>query len=777
MAKAGYTIEISGVVQGVGFRPYIRREVSGRALCGWVRNTTNGAKLVLEGEEEEILGFLRELKEGKPGAALIEQTKAVRDEVLQGYTDFSILPSEAQEQKTALIPPDLCTCEDCLRELFDKTNRRYRYPFLNCTNCGPRFTIVKDVPYDRVRTTMADFVMCTDCAAEYGDIGNRRYHAEPTCCAACGPRLSFVRDGRVQEGDAIAQARKLLSEGGILAVKGLGGFHLACMAEDTEAVLRLRERKQRPHKPLALMCADTAQAARLCSISAEEEAFLTSPARPVVLLAKKERDARRHISENSRIGIMLPYTPLHFLLLTDGFGPLVMTSANRSSEPMIYQNEEAFAELGDVADAFLVHDREIHVPCDDSVLFGTDGGTFVRRSRGYVPVPFFMKEALPQILAVGAELKATFALSKGSRIFAGPHIGDLKSPASYRNDIRQIAHMERLFGIRPETLVCDLHPDLLSTRYAEERAKKEALPLIRVQHHHAHLASCMADNGLTGDVIGVIWDGTGYGTDATIWGGEFLTGNAASCTRAGHVRRFPLPGGDLAVEEIRRIAIALLRESFPEDTEEELLSRANIFPEGGLQSAALRQHGRRCLRQLGHDVNCPRTSSIGRLFDGVSALLGICTRVTYEGRAAVLLETAAESAPGAGESGEAAAAFPYELMIKDGCRVFDYRPMIRQMMKEAERGADRAVLAARFMNTLVAMSARMCGEISEETGLGRIVLSGGCFLNRYLTKRMKQTLTEAGFDVYTHKRVSPGDEGLSLGQLMVAAAQTETNGA
>ncbi|MBQ6735352.1 MAG: carbamoyltransferase HypF [Lachnospiraceae bacterium] len=773
MAISGYKIEISGVVQGVGFRPYIHREVSARALTGFVRNTTKGAALELEGEEEEILSFLDGLKEGLPGASLLEKTEWEAYTPLKGYSGFEILPSEVAVQKTALIPPDLCTCADCLEELFDKTNRRYRYPFLNCTNCGPRFTIVKDVPYDRVRTTMRPFAMCRDCAAEYEDITNRRYHAEPVCCEKCGPRLSFMKDGAEQEGDAIALARKLLSEGGILAVKGLGGFHLSCLAEHTEAVERLRERKERPHKPLALMCADLAQAKALCEISAEEEAFLTSPARPVVLLRKKDRNARQHLSENGRLGLMLPYTPMHFLLLEDGFGPLVMTSANHSSEPMIYKNDEALRELKDVADAFLLHDREIHVPCDDSVLFGTDGGTFVRRSRGYVPVPFFMKETMPQMLAVGAELKATFALSKGSRMFAGPHIGDLKSAASYENDVRQIAHTEKLFDIRPEALVCDLHPDLLSTRYAEERAKKEQLPLIRVQHHHAHLASCMADNELTGEVIGVIWDGTGYGTDGTVWGGEFLTGNAASFRRAGRVRRFSLAGGDLAVKEIRRIAIALLRESFPDDAEEKLLAKANIFPEGSLKSAALRQHGRLCLRQLESEVNCPRTNSIGRLFDGVSALLGICIPVTYEARGAVLLETAAEAAAG---EGEAAGVFPYEFFEKEGCRVFDYRPMIRQIVAEAERGVEKGILAARFMNTLIAMSVTMCKDIAEETGLRRAVLSGGVFLNRYLLQRMKQSLAEAGLEVYTHRRVSPGDEGLSLGQLMVAAAQIEAKG-
>ena len=392
MARAAFTIEISGVVQGVGFRPFVHREVLRRALGGWVRNTTTGARMMLTGEEEQIRAFLSNLKENGPGASLIEEIRVEAAAMPEEPQGFSILSSEAEAEKTALIPPDLCTCENCLRELFDKNDRRYRYPFLNCTNCGPRFTIITDVPYDRQRTTMTLFAMCEDCAAEYGEITNRRYHAEPTCCARCGPRLSFVRNGVEQEGDAIALARALLSSGGILAVKGLGGFHLACMAEDSAAVERLRERKPRPHKALALMCADVAQAKTLCEISAEEEALLTSAARPIVLLEKKERGSMTQISENNRIGILLPYTPLHFLLLEDGFGPLVMTSANRSSEPMICKNEDALAELSGIADAFLLHDREIFVPCDDSVMFGTEGGSFVRRSRGFVPVPLFMEE-------------------------------------------------------------------------------------------------------------------------------------------------------------------------------------------------------------------------------------------------------------------------------------------------------------------------------------------------------------------------------------------------
>ena len=787
MDKIGVIIKVSGIVQGVGFRPFIHKQITDHSLCGWIRNTSTGAEMRLEGDPGELKAFLEELRTKKPALALIERIGTEVYEPLEGFTDFHIIASKSGEERNTLISPDVCTCEDCLQELFDPSDRRYRYPFINCTNCGPRFTIIRDIPYDRDKTTMAPFPMCESCRSEYSRITDRRYHAQPDCCPDCGPQLYFTdAGGRKLPGDPIRLAQDMLQQGGIVAVKGLGGFHLACRTDVPALALELRRRKQRDEKPFALMCADAEEARGFCELSEAEEALLSSRARPIVLLKKRgdlsseragtahpERlcEVLSHLSENTRIGIMLPYTPVHFLLLHDEIRSLVMTSANLSDRPIIYRNEEALSELSGIADGFLMNEREIHVRCDDSVMWVYGGKPyFARRSRGYVPYPLVLYGSGERedssaeadgraILACGAEQKATFSLSKGGHVFSSQHIGDLKNIETFENFESQIEHFEKLFEIRPSALVCDLHPDYLSTSYAEARALREGLPLLRVQHHYAHMASCMADNGLEGPVIGIVWDGTGLGTDREAWGGEFLYGDYAGFSRRGTIRSMRLPGGDRAVHEIWRIAASLLWDS----------GVPGITDGHGLLSGVSPQQLAAVIRQLEAGVNSPPTSSIGRLFDGVSALLGIRETASYEGQGAILLEASADA--------HTEEHYPYRIEEergRDSLYVFDYRPMLREMLQE--RGQDSAVrgteekarMAAKFMNTLVRMAAETAERISRDTGARRVVLSGGSFQNMYILERLAGRLKEGGLEVYTHSRVSCNDEGLSLGQLMIA---------
>ena len=775
MDKIGLIIRVSGIVQGVGFRPFIHKQITDHSLCGWIRNTSTGAEMRLEGSREALACFVEELRTKKPALALIEKIDTEVYEPLEGFTDFQIIASKSGQERDTLISPDVCTCDDCLRELFDPADRRYRYPFINCTNCGPRFTIIRDIPYDRDKTTMAAFPMCDECRVEYTGITDRRYHAQPDCCPACGPRLVFTDvSGCEIPGDPVRSAQKLLREGGILAVKGLGGFHLACRADIPALALELRRRKQRDEKPFALMCADVEEARRYCVVSDAEAEQLSSRQRPIVLMKKKTdgglaqgEDSLSHISENGRIGIMLPYTPIHFLLLHDDLRTLVMTSANLSDRPIIYRNEEALEELRGIADGFLMHDRDIHVRCDDSVMWVFEKRPyFARRSRGYVPYPVTIaggsgaerKGDMLQILACGAEQKATFSLSKGSHVFSAQHIGDLKNIETFDNYESQIRHFEKLFEIRPEAIVCDLHPDYLSTSYASERAKRDGMPLLQVQHHYAHMASCMADNGLDEPVIGIIWDGTGLGTDGLSWGGEFLTGDFGGFCRRGTIRSLRLPGGDRAVHEIWRIAVSLLYDLADNGVEIDL-------PGIRAEQIAIMK------RQLEAGVNCPVSTSIGRLFDGVSALLGIRETVSYEGQGAILLEAAAAA--------DCDENYSYRIEKQDTLYTFDYQPMLAEILadlKEAysPEGAltdDTRRAAARFMNTLVMMAAEMAGLISRDTGIRKVVLSGGSFQNMYVLERLVRQLRKKGLEPYTHSRVSCNDEGLSLGQLMIARRQ------
>ena len=738
-------IKIKGIVQGVGFRPFIHRLVREHALNGNIRNTSSGVTMNLEGEEDRLAAFLRELPSTAPPLAVIEEIRS--EEIpFQGFSGFQIISSERQAERNTLISPDIGICPDCLREMRDPADRRYRFPFINCTNCGPRFTIIEDVPYDRAKTSMKSFPMCADCDREYHDIENRRYHAQPDCCPACGPELQYYdAEGQPVKGDAASHAREALKEGKIVAVKGLGGFHLACRCDDPEIARTLRRRKQRDEKPFAIMCVSVESARRICDISAEEERILTGARRPIVLL-KKSQAGWEHLSENGFIGVMLPYTPLHYLLFEDGLDMLIMTSANLSDTPIIKDNEDAAEALRGVADGFLMHNRRIQTRCDDSLCWVLDGHEyFARRSRGYVPQPVTVPEQKSRILACGAEQKASFCLGKGEHAFLSQHIGDLKNLETLEHYEKQLRQFERLFDIAPQALVCDLHPDYLSTRYAQERAEEEGIPLLQVQHHHAHMAACMADNGLEGPCLGLVWDGTGLGTDGTSWGAELLVGDYRDFERLGSIRPIALPGGDRAVKEPYRVAFSLLRES-----------GCSV---DGIRDAELLE------RQMKAGLNCPISTGMGRLFDGVAAILGIREFCSYEGQAAILLEAAA---------GEDEGFYPASLEDDGGILRFNWRAMIREMVKEQKAGTDRSILAARFMNTLVEAAALMTVRAADEHGIRRVVLSGGSFQNQYLMHRLPERLRKQGLEIYHHRRVSCNDEGIALGQLRIASERLAT---
>lgn len=737
---------IEGIVQGVGFRPFVHRQAARLGLSGWARNTAAGLELELEGPDAALDDFQSILRTAPPPLAVMEEVQ-VQPVPPTGERGFSILPSREGAAAT-LVSPDLAPCPACLAEMNDPQGRRYRYPFINCTDCGPRFSIIRRLPYDRPATTMAGFAMCPDCEAEYTDITSRRYHAQPNCCPVCGPRAIYLdAGGRPLPGDPIALAQQALAAGQIVAVKGTGGIHLACRADDPNAVARLRRRKHRPEKPLALMARDLEAAGRFCRLSEAEAALLQSPRRPILLLSKKDPAGQIWLSATTRLGIMLPYTPLHILLL-DGQagGPdlAVMTSANRPGCPVLIDNQEALAVLHGVADGFLLHDRPIANRCDDSLAMVWRGApVFFRRSRGYAPQPLLLDRDATGVLALGAEQKGSFAAGRGRHAFVSQYIGDLKN-AETLDHYRTALHTTLdLFGLVPQTLVCDLHPDYASTRLAEDLARQRGLPLRQVQHHWAHMAACMADNRLTGPVFGLVWDGTGLGEDGTIWGGECLMGDFRSYRRVGSMRPVALPGGDVCAVQIGRTALALA-------TDAGCAALAPDFP---------RREGVAALLNSGY--RCPRSSGMGRLFDGVYALLTGRVSAGYDGQAPALLEALAE--------GAAPAELYTPAFYEDaGVRFFDTRPLIRALCTGKAAGTKPAALAAGFQQALCTMALDQCRALNPEKL--PVVLSGGVFLNRALLDGVTARLEGAGYRVYTHKRVSPSDEGLALGQLAIGAA-------
>jgi hydrogenase maturation protein HypF len=829
--NARLAVEIHGAVQGVGFRPFVYRLATELALAGWVINDTQGVFIEVEGQRAVLEDFLARLPAERPPRALIQSLDACWLEPA-GYTQFEIRHSTNHGSKTVLVLPDIATCSECMAEVLDPANRRYRYPFTNCTNCGPRFTIIEALPYDRPNTTMRRFTLCPACSGEYQNPLDRRFHAQPNACPVCGPSLALYRRADVVEGallnpvqgageevfttemaegrgrtrrfdigigrgatgdglsargtvggkwpavvgtnsdqggarwalaaerdDALRAAAAAIKAGQIVALKGLGGFHLVADARNSSALRRLRAGKPRREKPFALMAQDLAQARTLCEIPDATVELLQSPEAPIVLLRRLPGApvAVEVAPDNPYLGVMLPYTPLHHLLLAELPGPVVATSGNLTDEPICTDEWEALGRLGDLADLFLLHDRPIARHIDDSVTMVMAGAPrLLRRARGYAPLPVLLKHEVPTILAVGAHLKNTVALSIGRQAFISQHIGDLETPEALGAFERVIADFLRLYEAQPAAIAHDLHPDYLSTKWAMDRASSGESPqegprLIPVQHHHAHLAACLAENGWEGRALGVTWDGTGYGTDGTLWGGEFLLGDAADYTRVAHLRPFRLPGGEAAIKEPGRLALALLWELYGE----EALARVDLPSMAAFRSVDRGLFG----QMLRRGTNAPVTTGAGRLFDAIAALIGLRQQVTYEGQAAMQLEFVADPA--------VRDAYPLSLHAGGGSLVLDWAPLVEAVLEDLRRGISAGVMAARFHNALVKGMVKVAQTVGEPV----VALSGGCFQNRWLTERTTERLGAAGFQVLLHRQVPPNDGGISLGQMAVAAAR------
>ncbi|MGA2454807.1 MAG: carbamoyltransferase HypF [Solirubrobacteraceae bacterium] len=771
---------VDGVVQGVGFRPFVHRLAHEHALTGWVRNDERGVLLEVEGEQAAVERFLERLGGEPPPLASVEQVSTERMPPT-GLEGFRILESTTGAP-AALVSPDVAPCADCLAELFDASDRRHRYPFINCTNCGPRFTIIRGVPYDRARTTMADFEMCGACGAEYEDPTSRRFHAQPNACPACGPVLTLIDcpdralageqesddaahvSERAPVGeDALAGAVAALAAGRTVAVKGLGGYHLACRAEDEQAVAELRARKRREEKPFALMAANLGAVETLVHLGPAERRLLSGPERPIVIARRcaGARVADAVAPGSPDLGVMLPSTPLHHLLLADTGTTLVMTSGNASDEPIAYRDEEALARLGAIADAVLLHDRPIHVRVDDSIVrsLGTAGERplMLRRSRGYAPRSLTLPLPAPPLLACGAELKSTFCVASRSRAWVSHHIGDLRNWETLRSFREGIEHFEALFAVEPEMVAHDLHPDYLSTAYALQR---EDVALIGVQHHHAHLAAVLAEHGERGRAIGAIYDGAGLGSDGTVWGGELLLGDLAHAQRVGHLHPVRLPGGDAAVREPWRMACAWLLAAFDGEAQLPKSMVGRVELERWEQVSDIARRG----------ASSPVTTSVGRLFDAVAALCGIRMTVRDEGRAAVELEAAAVAAGDTvARAGEPDA---YQLPLVEGELLqLDARETVRAIVDDLADGVSPGVVSARFHNGLADATARALASLAQREAVPTVVLSGGVFQNRVLLERCVAGLADTGLRVLVPRKLPPNDGAISYGQAAVAAAQ------
>ena len=756
----GKKIHIVGIVQGVGFRPFVYALAQKHHISGWVRNSSAGVDILANGNPAAMQTFLDEIRQNPPPLASIDQMD-VESANPDGFTDFRIIESSLVQGGFIPVSPDMSICPDCLNELFDPDDRRYRYPFINCTNCGPRFTIIKDIPYDRPLTTMADFTLCPQCGAEYHDPLDRRFHAQPVACATCGPRVWFESDGQelASGEDAIQIARTGLKAGQIIAIKGLGGFHLACDASNPAAIQELRKRKQRSQKSFAVMVFDQTIAEKYCALNSAEKALLTGKEKPIVILHRKANAALpADIAPGlNTVGMMLPYTPLHYLLLEpveDYPDAFIMTSGNISEEPIAYTNPTAKSDLRNIADGFLLNDRDINIRMDDSVVVeNQDSHYFFRRSRGFAPNPLQLGGTYRELLAVGAELKNTFCLTKEKYAFLSHHIGDLENLETLNAFETCIPHYEHIFKVKPTAIVRDLHPDYLSSKYAQTRAQAENLPLIEVQHHHAHLAACLADNRWQSSepVIGIIFDGTGLGTDGHIWGGEFLLGNYSSFERRFHLAYYPLPGGDNAVRHPKRLAAGYLQHAG--------IAWDDQFP----PIQALDAQERIILAaQLENDINCPLTSSMGRLFDAVSSMIGLCQVINYEAQAAIELENAIVPQ-------ESKDFYPIDIQAD----IINPKPLLQAVVADINAGVQPGLIAARFHNSIVHMLVDVSMKIRKAADCNTIALSGGVWQNIYLLKHAIPALQVAGFKVLYHHHVPANDGCIALGQAMIANKQLQ----
>jgi len=751
-----FRIRVAGIVQGVGFRPFVYNLAREYGISGFVGNDSDGVFIEAQGDPEALAGFVRMIREGAPPLAEVDDI-SWEDIALQSRNGFHIRESVRGETMGTLISPDMAICSDCAEEMDDPLNRRYLYPFINCTNCGPRYSIIRAIPYDRPKTSMRDFEMCPDCRAEYDNPGDRRFHAQPNACEACGPWVTLydAAGRKLQEnGYAMVLVNKMIHRGHIVAVKGLGGFHLACDAHHRQTVERLRERKNREEKPLAVMAKDLDTAEQYVHLSPREKELLLSPRAPVVL-AEKRPDSDLHDAiapGNPRLGVMLPYTPLHKLLFHSALDLLVMTSGNYSEEPICIGNQDARERLKDIADEVLVHNRRILQRVDDSVVVVLrDRPRLIRRSRGYVPRPIGLLHQTPPILAVGAELKNTLAYSRGSEAFLSQHIGDLSNVRAMEFFHQTRDHLAAILEIEPSTIAYDLHPGYRATRWALDYADQTGIPAVGVQHHHAHMAAAMAEHGLDEPVIGIVLDGTGYGTDGCIWGGEVLLGDYGHAQRFARFEYLPMPGGDKAVREPWRMGLAYLRHTFgPEFTQ---------YVPAGWQDLPVAQ----VAAMIDKSINAPLTSSCGRLFDGVAAICGGRTHISFQGQAAMEFQH---------RMGEAKSPGPlaYEIVRRGQRLEIKIAPVIRSVIDALREGADLAAVSRAFHEMLTDLFVDLAIRAREESRLGKVVLSGGVFQNTYLFQQLSTRLENAGFQVYLPGQVPANDGGISLGQLAVAQA-------
>ncbi len=753
-------IKISGRVQGIGFRPYIYRLAHRLGLSGWVLNNQEGVIIHLEGSETAIKNFLATLPTEAPPLTHIESMETFTTNP-EGMSEFTIRSSELIESTpTIQVQPDIATCEKCLKELFSPADRRYLYPFINCTNCGPRFTIIKDVPYDRSRTTMSEFQLCRECWEEYTTPQDRRYHAQPNACWECGPQVQLLRkDGTiVQSSDPVQTAARLLAEGKIIAIKGIGGYHLACDALNDNAVRQLRQRKYREDKPFAVMMPDIETVKFYCEVSEAEINLLSSYKSPIVLLRRRTPSPQPEISpgvapQNPWLGVMLPYTPLHHLLFhQSGLKVLVMTSGNLSQEPIAYEDDDALRRLSEIADYFLTHNREIQRRVDDSVVRIINGREYLlRRARGYAPVPIVLQRPVKRILAVGAELKNTFCIGRNNLAYLSHHLGDLENLETYSAFVQGIEDFKRLFQLQPEYVTYDMHPDYLSTKYA---LQESGLPGIRIQHHHAHIASLLAEYGLREKIIGFAFDGTGYGPDETIWGGEVLIADLQNYQRFATLLTHPMPGGTQAIKEPWRMGAVYLWSIYGEE-----LWKLDIPFVRNL----LYRKWQLLLSAMKKQIHSPLTTSIGRLFDGISAILGICHTVNYEGQAAMELEFCALTSTDG-------RVYPFELLQNESPIKIDFRPALEAILTDIKAGTEPPKIARSFHQTIARIIEELAKLARKETGINTVGLSGGCFQNYLLLTESITRLENAGFKVLIHRLVPPNDGGISLGQLVIADA-------
>ena len=757
-------LRIQGLVQGIGFRPFVFRLAHQLGLGGWIRNTPEGALVEIEGMDAELKLFQRDLITEAPPAAKIQQVTAVTIPT-EGERGFSIRQTQSVGQRRSIISPDMATCTDCLREIHDPHSRRFRYPFTTCTRCGPRYSIALDLPYDRVNTSMSGFSLCHDCQLEYDDMRNRRFHAETMSCPACGPEITLSdQTGRVcsQSEQALADACTMIRQGSILALKGLGGFQLLVDASSYDVVQKLRLRKHRPRKPFAVLFPSLSSVREHCLLAPEEEAVLTSPEAPIVLLRKRSSGLTLDIApDNPYIGAMLPYTPLHHLLMADLQIPIVATSGNRSEEPLVTDETEALTRLEGIADAFLVHNLPIARPIDDSVVRIVSGERLLlRRARGYVPNPLSLEtlrpeeQPLPPILAVGGHLKNTVSVTTHDQVIASQHIGDLSTVAANSQFERTVTDQLRWLNIQPAAIACDLHPDYPSTLFAHRLGEQLNIPIVRVQHHHAHITSCMAEHGLKETVLGIAWDGAGYGSDRTIWGGEFLLCDYTGFRRVATLHQFRLPGGDMCMREPRRVALSLLYEAF--GAEASRMTLPSVISLGSALAASL-------VALLEKNINSPVTSSMGRLFDGISSLLDLRHLSTFEGEAAMALEFASDHIEKETPYSTQTAPMPF-MKNPDETWIVDWRPHVREIVQGCLHGKSVSQMAAEFHHYL----ANLILQIAEKVGCPIVVLAGGVFQNARLTTLAKHRLRSSGYRVYTNTQFPTNDGGLSIGQALIA---------